>query len=207
MNGSLEFAQARLQARHGARPSDAVWSSLHAAVSLPALLEAARSSAIRPLTAGLESAATPDDVERLLGERLVARIAEVANWMPQKWRPAIEWTSRLLDLDVHTAEAREEWLDAFRASWPPCSSTDRAGMEELVAVIERHVHDFARAPLDEAWPRRLLLQAQLESLFRRHALAPAAAFAHLAIVALDLERLRAEIVAHEKLGLRRGSAS
>jgi len=91
--------------------------------------------------------------------------------------------------------ARRRWIDAWRASWPPCAEADAAGLEELVGTIESHLATFARAPPDEAWNLRLALERRLQALFRRHALAPAAAFAHLALLALDLERVRAELVA------------
>jgi len=204
MSGSLEFAQARLQSRHGERPSGATWSALHAAVAMPALLEAARATPFKAWTAGIESAGTPRDVERLLRERLRSRIEEVSRWMPPQWRAAVAHTAALLDLaaDGHTAQARAKWLHEFRARWPSCRSEDRLAMEELVALVERHVATFARVPADEAWPRRLALHSRLQSLFRKHALTPAAAFAYLAILALDVERLRAELVAQEGLAPR-----
>jgi hypothetical protein len=194
MSAAMEYAQARIQARHGARPSGAAWSALHAAVAMPALLEAARATPLKPWTAGLESV-SPRELDRILRERLRAHIDEVARWMPAAWRPAVLWTAVLLEPAgfAHTAEARREWLDEFRRRWPAGDGDARAAMEELVALVERHVASFARTPLDDAWPRRLALQAHLQSLFRRHALVPAAAFAHLALVALDLERLRAEL--------------
>ena len=204
MSGSLELAQARLQARHGLRPSAAAWSALHAAVAMPALLEAARTSAFRPWTAGLESAGSPGEIERVLRERLRARIDEVAGWMPEDWRDAVAWTAKLLDFpgQPHTADTRAQWLEEFRALWPSCAGADREAMEELVRLLQSHVATFVKVAPDDAWPRRLALQARLQWLFRKHALTPAAAFAHLAIVALDLERLRAEIVAHEGLARR-----
>jgi hypothetical protein len=46
----------------------------------------------------------------------------------------------------------------------------------------------------DGWPLRRTLQARLTLLFRRAMLDPAAAFAYLALTALDLERLRGELL-------------
>jgi hypothetical protein len=192
VSGSLEYAQARIQARHGARPAEGAWAPLHAAVTLASLLEAARAGALKPWVAGLDAAAGALPLEHRLREALRAHIEEVATWMPSAWQPAVRWTT---EWEFHTAEARAAWLARWRALWPSGGDDDEHAMRSLVEAVESHLAHFARAPLDEAWPLRRALQARIERLFRRFALTPAAAFAHLLLVALDLERLRAEIVA------------
>ncbi|HXZ49398.1 MAG TPA: hypothetical protein VEG27_10280 [Usitatibacter sp.] len=226
MDGTTDFAQARIQSRHGAHPDGAAWAMVHAAVNLSALLEAARASALRPWIAGLDAGSTLDEIERLVRVRLRGRIEEVARWMPQAWRPAVLLTRELVDLparqrlaaglgvlpwmaddpalaarpardDVASADnPREAWLAAWRASWPRCSAEERAALEELVSTLRSHLAEFARASVEDAWELRRALGARLERLFRRHALLAAAAFDHLALLALDAERLRAELVAH-----------
>lgn len=114
-------------------------------------------------------------------------------WMARD--PPLAGEARLEADPGRASRARRRWIDAWRASWPPCPEGEAAGLEELVAAIEAHLQVFARAPPDEAGTLRLDLERRLTALFRRHALAPAAAFAHLALVALDLERVRAELVA------------
>jgi hypothetical protein len=202
VSGSLEYAQARIQARHGARPAEGAWAPLHAAVTLASLLEAARAGALKPWVAGLDAAAGAPPLEHRLREALRAHIEEVATWMPSAWQPALRWTTELIPPSplgpgggIHTAETREAWLARWRALWPSGGDDDEHAMRSLVEAVESHLAHFARAPLDEAWPLRRALQARIERLFRRFALTPAAAFAHLLLVALDLERLRAEIVA------------
>jgi len=92
---------------------------------------------------------------------------------------------------------REEWLEAWRRMWPRCGADERRALEELVGAIRSHLEAFARASPEDAWGLRLALGARLETLFRRHALLAAAAFDHLALLALDAERLRAELVARD----------
>jgi len=223
---ALEYAQARVQSRHGERAPAQAWASLHASMTLAALLEQARASALESWTAGLDAGCAPADVEALLRERLRGRITEVARWMPGPWRAAVLWTRVLLDLPAlqhlafghapapwmardaalaaRIAEAPDEdrarrmrraWLESWRRQWPRCGADERHAMEELVRAFEAHVAAFERAAPDDAWNLRRALEARIEILFRRHALLAAAAFDHLALLALDVERLRAELMA------------
>jgi hypothetical protein len=92
------------------------------------------------------------------------------------------------------AVARAVWLDEWRRRWPDPASEDAAALDELVRLFERHLPRFTELGAEEAWALRLDLATQLATRFRRHALTPVAAFAYLALVALDLERLRGQLV-------------
>ena len=237
---AIDYAQARIQSRHGARATETAWNAAHASVTLAALLETARASGLKPWVAGIDTTQGEDELELQLRERLRERIAEVAGWMPPEWRAAMRHTALLLDLparqhlllgrpalawmaresalapwlnaapDEERAERlRAEWLQAWRALWPDPPAGDAAGLEELVRAVQSHLEAFAASDADDAPALRRALQDRLEVLFRRHALAPAAAFIHVALLALDLERLRGEIVARAVKrelgpGLRRG---
>jgi len=86
------------------------------------------------------------------------------------------------------------WLREWRRRWPRVSSVEGRQLDELAALLERHVEAFASTPLPDAWQQRRMLRDRLRQIFRRDFLAPSAAFAYLAIVALDFERLRAELM-------------
>lgn len=191
---SLEYAQARIQARHGKRPAEAAWSPLHSAIDLASLLDMARAGPLEGWVAGLEPSASATDLEQRLHEQLRRYIAEVASWMPAPWQPAVLWTRALADLAPHTAQAREAWAVRWRELWPARNCEEEAALETVALEVRAHFARFAVADIDEAWPMRAALQARLTGLFRRFTLTPAAAFAHLLLVALDLERLRAELV-------------
>lgn len=226
MSAGLDYAQARIQSRHGARASEIAWNAAHACVTLASLLEGARASGLKPWVAGIDATLGEDDLELQLRARLRERIAEVATWMPPEWRPAMLHTRALIDLparqhlalgraplawmkldaalapwldaapdEERAARLRAEWLREWRGLWPDPSADDVAALEEVVRLVQAHLERFAGAGADDAPALRRELLARLEVLFRRHALTPAAAFVHIALLALDLERLRGEIVA------------
>ncbi|NIQ43173.1 MAG: hypothetical protein GTN85_14000, partial [Pseudomonas stutzeri] len=84
------------------------------------------------------------------------------------------------------------WRQRWRTLWPRVSSTTAAPLERLEVRLQRHL----RSLRENGGAERSQLACQLlaETLayeFRRHTHQPAAAFLHLALIALDLERLRA----------------
>jgi hypothetical protein len=92
------------------------------------------------------------------------------------------------------AVARTTWLDEWRRRWPDRTGEDALALEALARLFNRHLPRFAELGAEEAWALRLDLETQVATRFRRHALTPVAAFAYLALVALDLERLRGHLV-------------
>jgi hypothetical protein len=97
---AMEYAQARLQARFGARPSATAWRRIESIRELPALFEAARATAFRPLVAGLAPDQPVHELETGLRAhwRDVAR--EVTGWMPGAWQGAAAWFAVIPDLPV-----------------------------------------------------------------------------------------------------------
>jgi hypothetical protein len=64
----------------------------------------------------------------------------------------------------------------------------------VMAAMRLHGAAFATATPGSGTPLRRALQARLSLLMRRATLEPAAAFIHLALSALELERLRGELL-------------
>jgi hypothetical protein len=92
--------------------------------------------------------------------------------------------------DRFLAEWRGEWIRRLpreRLAAAPL-------LERLATALEQHLALFSDAAPSEGWPLRRALQWRLASLFRRAVLDPAAAFVFLALSALDVERLRGELV-------------
>ncbi|HYA06871.1 MAG TPA: hypothetical protein VEF90_13360 [Xanthobacteraceae bacterium] len=86
------------------------------------------------------------------------------------------------------------WYARWRSLWPRRRADNRA-LLDLAAAINAHVERLDRAGLQEtSAPYRRDLARRLTRLFRRHSGSPAALFCHLALVALDLERLRGDLI-------------
>ncbi len=90
--------------------------------------------------------------------------------------------------------ALRAWEREWRARWPACDAEARAGLERLVARVAEHVARFGTLAVDDAPAARQTLAADVAALLHRSAAQPAALFAYLTLVALDLERLRGEIL-------------
>jgi hypothetical protein len=99
------------------------------------------------------------------------------------------------------AAAVEAWREAWRDRWPDREGDDARALDDLIRLIVRHLPRFQEAGSEEAWTMRHALETQIAVRFRRHALTPAAAFAYLALVALDIEKLRAQLVVRAAFGV------
>jgi len=240
--GSLEYAHARVQARHGERLEPAAWRRIEVMREFAPSLELARATALRPWLVGITADSSVDQIEASLRRQWRSVVVEVAGWMPAAWRPAVLWCAWLPDLALlqHLARGGEppRWLRddevwrelavaappargavlaagpqaplasawptphalgrAWLAAWRPrlprsLGDADRA-LDELVRVLLGHARAFATAAPSQGWSLRSDLQARLSHLLHRAALQPASAFIHIALSALDLERLRGELL-------------
>lgn len=227
----IEYALARLHARLAWRASAPTWQRLHAARSLPALLDVARSTTLAPYVAGVAANATLLQIDLAFQTQLRSRIDEVAGWLPAPWQPAARWTATLLDLPAqlherherssshqarsapgpapgvehrapHTQPARVDrpasphpalaaWLHAWQQRWPADCPALASWSQRLAAELTAlAAADPATAPaLREQLATRLA-----SDLHARAAPPQIAPFAFLALLALDLKRLRGECV-------------
>lgn len=240
--GSLEYAQARLSARYGARPDELAWRRLEHAREFPALIDAARTSPFRDWMTGIDATSTPHRIEALLRDRWRDLVREVASWVSDEWQPAVRWCAVVIDLSViqHLARGgavlpwmREDpvyrdlveresagfgatpvggplaplamvWADPDRAArwWrsefqrrlPRCGDDDIALLRDLGRALAVQLSAVRDPSLRDGAALRRALQARLTLLFRRAMLDPAAPFVFLAQLALDLERLRGELL-------------
>lgn len=84
------------------------------------------------------------------------------------------------------------WLDNWRGQWPSAPRFAR-GVEAVARLFEAHIHALASGTTASGQLRDAL-RTRLAFMFRRYSFQPAAAFAHLALVALDLQILRGALV-------------
>ncbi|HZX25220.1 MAG TPA: hypothetical protein VFF18_16935 [Woeseiaceae bacterium] len=211
----FSYVQARIQARHGRRPDESDWSRLESCESVHAYLEAARTGVLSAWAEGLNA---EDGIHRL--EASIRRswrhyLDQVASWSPEPWRAAIEWCGCLPDVPTaaHVAAAEQppvwlsseeqsgteapgsldEWREEWRARMPSPDSGERAGLAALEAAVDDWVaanRDREQDSVARAASLRERLEHRVTTVFRRHALGPAAVFAHLLLTALDVQRFR-----------------
>lgn len=119
-----------------------------------------------------------------------------------------EMRRALLERGVHASRATgaraqsllERWLAEWRRRLPATGRHEARRLEQLVVLVRAHRAAFAPAPLSAppspraAWEARRQLEAKAVRHFRRAFMEPAALFAHLLLVALEFERLRAALV-------------
>lgn len=243
MRPEFVYAQARLQARHAQRPSEALWRSLEASRTHRHYLALARSGPLAAWTETIDDGDDPHRVERSLRRHWRGYVDEVARWMPARWQGAIRWFGVLPELPLIDALRRrdpaERWLTPDeplialihpdpaarvaalerddRAAFATPTGADRPAMAVWLDEWQRRLPSERWSPALLGRPAELLLPRlrrgsatraaaepathhALQRLFRRWATSPVAAFAHLALVALDVERLRGGIVARSVFG-------
>jgi len=85
---------------------------------------------------------------------------------------------------------RDEWLRRL----PRGSSSSDASLRALGRLLRPHLQTSGASTIGDESPLRRALQSKLVALFRKALADPAAAFIFLALCALDLERLRGELL-------------
>jgi hypothetical protein len=146
--GSLDYAYARLCARFGARPDDYAWERIEPVRDFPALLEAARATPLQHWLQGIGAHSGAHEIEATLRSRWDALVAEVADWMPEAWQPAIYWCSSLPYLPILLHLARREAPLPWMHNDPLLR--DLCGNDAAVARAALAAGPWA--PLARAWP-------------------------------------------------------
>ena len=169
--GSLEFAHARIWARQGDTPGEALWRRIEVTRDFAAALEIARASPLARWLEGLGADAGAHAIERVMRRHWRERVAELASWMPQPWQAAVQWCSVLIDLPAlqHLAggAAPAQWMTddpawhaivndgaPVGAAWQPMLAAARADVRSVLPRwqaewVRRLPRGFGRATLDE----------------------------------------------------------
>ncbi|MFM9887073.1 MAG: hypothetical protein ACKVQT_28935 [Burkholderiales bacterium] len=110
----IEYAQARLQARYGARASEDLWTQVRSARTFAALLASLRDSPLKRWVGAVGVEADADAIELHLRASFRECVEEVGRWMPDAWRQAVLWTRTLVDLPaivrLVSGEAALGWM-------------------------------------------------------------------------------------------------
>lgn len=137
--GSVEFAHARIWARYGRRPGEALWRRIETTRDLGAVLELARGSALADWLEGIGAGAGIHAIESALRRHWRERVAEVVSWMPAAWGPAIAWCAVLADLPALQHLARGDSPPLWLANDPqlkPLSQGAAAGPAEAALLLQ-----------------------------------------------------------------------
>jgi hypothetical protein len=86
------------------------------------------------------------------------------------------------------------WVDHWRSLWPAASPSERRSLETLVSLVAEHYRVLASGEAIGSARAREALESRLRRAVRHHTHEPAAAYLHLALVALNLERLRGALI-------------
>lgn len=89
----------------------------------------------------------------------------------------------------------DAWYDNWQHQWPGPTRLN-AAMEQLGRLLLRHIRSQDSTGTSTL-QRRDVLVSRLNGVFRRFSFQPAAAFAHLALVALDLAQLRGDLLSRK----------
>jgi hypothetical protein len=105
-----------------------------------------------------------------------------------------------VDAAAEGRDLTEVWLAGWRGRCPSVRRRFRESLDRLAATLLDHQRQFLAAAPDRTWPLRRDLDHRLRHLFHVFLLQPAGLFAYLALVAVELERLRAALVSRALFG-------
>lgn len=148
------YAGARIQARYGRLVVATTWERLQRLDTLGGFLQAARDTPLRPWVAQLDAAADVHQIEAQLRALFRRRVAELAEWSPPPWRPAVTWAALLPDLPAVAARLRgvdAPWMQAD-SRLAAVGDDGRGRVPEELRVLQQAFRN--RQPLLATWLER-----------------------------------------------------
>lgn len=169
------YAQARAQARQGDRLSEDSWSLLESSVGLAQYLHLVRGTTLATRVEHFSATTSPHIIERFLRQEWRSEVASAACWVPLRWRAAVDWTARLVDLPAIShlldGDAMEPWMaddPILSGMASDDAETARVTIEEALPVLMadgRGSNDLRAAWLREwrrLWPADALRDPVLD---------------------------------------------
>jgi len=133
--GNLQYASARVQARHGRRLDESAWHRLEAASHLGQYLQAAGTSALGGWVASIDKAHDAHAIERTLRSAWREYVQAVARWHPQEWQAWVEWWSWLPLLPLIARLARAAGAPVWLLADPVCGPMALGSPTERAAAL------------------------------------------------------------------------
>jgi len=118
IEGNLDYALARVHARHGRRLDEADWRRLEASRDLALYLTAVRSSELADWVSSFDAEHDCHTFERALRAQWRRYVDAVAAWHPQAWQAWLEWLAWLPGLSLLAQLARSEAAPAWMLADP-----------------------------------------------------------------------------------------
>lgn len=209
----FSYALARLHARLAARMDEPGWQQLEASLDFAHALERAGRTPVARVTRQLNRTSGLHTIEAGLRQALMDDTAEIAAWLPPKWRAVAMWFALLPDLrrkEVAASDTAEpDWLPEGREGWQNAraawldewqrrrrSARGGAALEAgLAPLLSRFLgagdEEAAVSPRHPSWND---LETHFLKVFRKGGNGPEAVFAYLGLVLLDSERLRGTLM-------------
>lgn len=142
----------------------------------------------------IEAVALDQAPEWVAQDPVLARLAE-DRLHPRSTAARADALSALVSAGTSDSSLAARWFAHWRSLLARHRTADERALFDLAALISSYVAQLDRAAIQEvSAPYRRDLVGRLVRMFRRHSGAPAAVFCHLALVALNLERLRGELM-------------
>lgn len=223
IHGASDYALTRLRVRTSRRLDGEGWRQISSARSLPAVLDQLRAGSAASWVESIDSRSEAHTIEHQLRARFQARIDELASWADPQWQPAVRWCALLVLLpalrrlpaslgtglpawptadlrpfenaasdDSLTVEA--VWVAELMQRLPALDAEARDEIACLRQSVERHRLRFSRLAAGNGWPERVALERQLLARMRRNPLSPAHLLTAAALLLLDYERVRGELL-------------
>jgi hypothetical protein len=171
------YAQARAQARQGDRLSEDSWGLLESSVGLAQYLHLVRGTTLAVRVEHFSAATSPHVIERFLRQEWRREVASAVRWTPLRWRAAVAWTARLVDLPAVShllhGDATQPWMaddPALSGFAAEDADTIRATIEDALpglAAGGRSGNDSRAGWLSEwrrLWPADAARDPQLDKL-------------------------------------------
>ena len=157
LEGDLDYALARVQARHGELAPEADWRRLAASRDLGHYLDVARAGSFARWVSSLDATRDSHAIERSLRALWSDYVLEVASWHPRIWQPWLAWLAWVPALSLLAQLAHPEpaptWLPADPLLGPVAAGTpaERGAALEHTDLAPLASALRAARPLAGAW--------------------------------------------------------
>jgi len=155
--GNLDYALARVHARHGQLLDEAAWLRLEANRDLGQYLDSARASPLAEWVASLDPTRDVHAIERTLRTEWRQYVESVATWHPRECQPWLAWCAWLPFLSLLARLSRPEPAPAWLLADPVCGPVAPGNPAERAAALQGtplaplEPAILGRVPMSSAW--------------------------------------------------------